>query len=130
MGFDTKLVEDVWYKELWDFQPKSGTNGCCLLFPHFLVKVQPKKAWGCQNLGTQESFGAKSSVNLPWKLSLEFVTKSFHHILRHKQRNLSPGLHSEGGLAQELSHLCCNGASVALREVIQRECGIGEPLGV
>ena len=34
-----RVVADVWEKDVWDFQAKSGSSGSCRLFLHFLGKI-------------------------------------------------------------------------------------------
>ena len=41
------MVADVWEKDVWDFQGKSGTSGSCHLFLHFLLEIRSSiiSAW-------------------------------------------------------------------------------------
>ena len=34
-----RVVADVWEKDIWEFQAKSGSSGSCGLFLHFLGKI-------------------------------------------------------------------------------------------
>ena len=40
-----RVVADIWEKDVWDFQAKSGSSGSCRLFLHFLEKSQLKSVW-------------------------------------------------------------------------------------
>ena len=40
------MVADVWEKDVWDFQAKSGSSGSCCLFLHFLGKMALQKMSG------------------------------------------------------------------------------------
>ena len=46
--FDTNawVVADVWEKDVWDFQAKSGSSGSCPLCLHFLGKLQVTQCLG------------------------------------------------------------------------------------
>ena len=37
------MVADVWEKDVWDFQAKSGSSGSCTLFLHFLGNHRSSK---------------------------------------------------------------------------------------
>ena len=41
-----QVATDVWEKDVWDFQAKSGSSGSCPLFPHFLGKIAVQKMSG------------------------------------------------------------------------------------
>ena len=41
-----RVVADVWEKDVWEFQAKSGSSGSCLLFLHFLGKIAIRKMFG------------------------------------------------------------------------------------
>ena len=41
-----KKVADVWEKDVWEFQAKSGSSGSCRLFFHFLGKSQFENCLG------------------------------------------------------------------------------------
>ena len=52
----TRVVADVWEKDVRDFQTKSGSSGTCRLFFRFLGKISegPKCGSGCKwDLGAQ-----------------------------------------------------------------------------
>ena len=42
----TRVVADVWEKDVWDFQDKSGSSGSCRLFLRFLGKIAVPKMSG------------------------------------------------------------------------------------
>ena len=41
-----RVVADVWEKDIWDFQAKSGSSGSCRLLLHFIVKIALEKMCG------------------------------------------------------------------------------------
>ena len=41
-----RVVADVWEKDVWEFQAKSGSSGSCRLFLHFLRKIAVQKMSG------------------------------------------------------------------------------------
>ena len=41
-----RVVADVWEKDIWEFQAKSGSSGSCQLFLHFLGKIAVRKMSG------------------------------------------------------------------------------------
>ena len=41
-----KVAEDVWEKDVWEFQAKSGSSGSCRLFFHFLGKIAVQEMSG------------------------------------------------------------------------------------
>ena len=41
-----RVVADVWKKDVWDLQAKSGSSGSCRLFFHFLEKIAVQKLSG------------------------------------------------------------------------------------
>ena len=41
-----RKVADVWKKDVWEFQAKSGSSGSCRLFLHFLGKIAVRKMSG------------------------------------------------------------------------------------
>ena len=41
-----RKVADVWKKDVWEFQAKSGSSGSCHLFLHFLGKIAVRKMSG------------------------------------------------------------------------------------
>ena len=41
-----RKVADVWEKDVWEFQAKSGSSGSCRLFLHFLGKIAVRKMSG------------------------------------------------------------------------------------
>ena len=41
-----RKVADVWEKDVWDFQAKSGSSGSCCLFLHFLGKITVRQMSG------------------------------------------------------------------------------------
>ena len=41
-----RKVADVWKKDVWEFQAKSGSSGSCRLFLHFLGKIAVRKTSG------------------------------------------------------------------------------------
>ena len=41
-----RKVADVWKKDVWEFQAKSGSSGSCRLFLHFLRKIAVRKMSG------------------------------------------------------------------------------------
>ena len=41
-----RVVADVWEKDVWEFQVKSGSSGSCRLFLHFLGKIAVQKTSG------------------------------------------------------------------------------------
>ena len=43
---ENRKVEDVWKKDVWEFQAKSGSSGSCRLFLHFLGKIAVRKTSG------------------------------------------------------------------------------------
>ena len=40
-----RVVSDVWEKDVWDFQAKSGSSGFCRLFPRFEETRSSKNVW-------------------------------------------------------------------------------------
>ena len=36
---NTRVVADVWEKDVWEFEAKSASSGFCRLFLHFLGKI-------------------------------------------------------------------------------------------
>ena len=42
----SQVVADVWEKDAWNFQAKSGSSGSCPLFLHFLRKIAAQKMSG------------------------------------------------------------------------------------
>ena len=46
MRIDCRKVADVWEKDVWEFQAKSGCSGSCRLFLHFLGKIAVQKLSG------------------------------------------------------------------------------------
>ena len=40
------VVADVWEKDVWEFQAKSGSSGSCRLFLHFLEKIAVQEMSG------------------------------------------------------------------------------------
>ena len=40
------MVADVWEKDVWEFQGRSGSSGSCRLFLHFLGKIAVQKMSG------------------------------------------------------------------------------------
>ena len=40
------MVADVWEKDIWDFQARSGSSSSCCLFLHFLGKIAVPKMSG------------------------------------------------------------------------------------
>ena len=43
---EIRVVMDVWKKDVWDFQAKSGSSGSCRLFLHFLAKIAVQEMSG------------------------------------------------------------------------------------
>ena len=41
-----RVVADVWKKDVWEFQAKSGSSGSCRLFLHFLRKIAVQEMSG------------------------------------------------------------------------------------
>ena len=41
-----RVVADVWKKDVWEFQAKSGSSGSCRLFRHFLGKIAVQEMSG------------------------------------------------------------------------------------
>ena len=41
-----RKVADVWKKDVWEFQAKSGSSGSCRLFLHFLGRIAVRKMSG------------------------------------------------------------------------------------
>ena len=46
MTSNDRVVADVWAKDAWDFQLKSGSSGSCRLFLHFLGKIAVQRMSG------------------------------------------------------------------------------------
>ena len=42
-GYFGRVVADVWEKDVWDFQAKSGSSGSCRIFLRFLGKIAVPK---------------------------------------------------------------------------------------
>ena len=40
------MIADVWEKDVWEFQVKSGSSGSCRLFLHFLGKIADQEMSG------------------------------------------------------------------------------------
>ena len=45
-GSSFRVVADVWEKDVWEFQAKSGSSGSCGLFLHFLGKIAVQEMSG------------------------------------------------------------------------------------
>ena len=43
---DNQEAADVWEKNVWEFQAKSGSSGFCCLFLHFLGKIAVQEMSG------------------------------------------------------------------------------------
>ena len=43
---NSRVVADVWKKDVWEFQAKSGSSGSCRLFLHFLGKIAVQEMSG------------------------------------------------------------------------------------
>ena len=41
-----RVAADVWEKDVWEFQAKSGSSGSCRLFLHFLGKIAVQELSG------------------------------------------------------------------------------------
>ena len=41
-----RVVADVWERDVWDFQARSGSSGSCRLFLHFLGKIAVQEMSG------------------------------------------------------------------------------------
>ena len=42
----SRVVADVWKKDVWEFQAKSGSSGVCCLLLHFLGKIEVQEMSG------------------------------------------------------------------------------------
>ena len=69
------MVADVWDKDVWEFQAKSGSSGSCGLFLHFLGKIAVQEMSGktpglsgLKNAKTQNAafFERKGPKRKPW----------------------------------------------------------------
>ena len=75
-----RVVADVWEKDVWDFQAKSGSSGSCRLFLRFVGKSHSKKCLG-NPWKSHTSFFQTSAAFWQWE-------EKQH---KHKQMNLFRG---------------------------------------
>ena len=72
-----RVVADVWEKDVWDFQAKSGSSGSCRLLPDFLGKIAVQEMSG-KTPGTPRhpsSRRPRPSENVPDTMKCERITQ-------------------------------------------------------
>ena len=56
LGADSRVLADVWDKDVWEFQAKSGSSRSCRLFLHSLGKIAVQEMSGKTAWKSQTSF--------------------------------------------------------------------------
>ena len=60
------MVADVWEKNVWEFQAKSGSSGSCQLFPSFPRKIAVRKMSGKAPGSPRHPSSRHPSSRHPW----------------------------------------------------------------
>ena len=70
------VVADVWEKDVWEFQAKSGSSGSCRLFLHFRGKTGVQEMSGKTPGGPRHPSSRHPSSRHPWPSDKKWIPKS------------------------------------------------------
>ena len=98
----SRVVADVWEKDVWDFQAKSGSSVSCTLFLHFLGKIavqkMSSKASGSPRHPSTRHPGLHTD-RLRCREREHWILQHFNHF---EQRFFGPGVQTQEGFDKNI----------------------------